>query len=94
MKSPFDDTQAVSEGWIIATMLGADSAEPYQLQATQNPEIGPLLLEDDDAAWLHVCTRAKEGSEYHIQALLWLREHSPSEYHNIGATMRKIGLEI
>lgn len=79
----FDDAQAISEGWCISEMVPPIHAdEPFQLEAVANPEIGPMLFNNDDDAVAFVVRHAEAGSAYHLQALRYLEAHSPRELVN------------
>lgn len=73
----FDNRQAASEGWAIWECFG-DGA-PFKLCRDDEAEV----FADDGDAWAHVLTKAEEGSEYHMSALAFLREHSPEEFQAI-----------
>lgn len=73
----FDNRQAASEGWAIWECLG-DGA-PFKLCRDDETE----MFADDLAAWGYVVAKAEEGSEYHMRALAFLREHSPAEFQAI-----------
>lgn len=87
----FDHDQARSEGWDIWDMCEAGNRR-FQLQHVQDPsdwhENGWVnykdpIFSDDSEAWNFVVGKAREGSEYHIGALDYLKEHSPAEYEAI-----------
>ncbi|MFT0546962.1 hypothetical protein ACMHYO_11540 [Allopusillimonas ginsengisoli] len=61
--APFDNTQAVAEGWFLATMNNTFHIEPMGEDA---------VFDDGVAATIHVAEQAKTGSEYHIRALALL----------------------
>lgn len=69
---------AQAEGWDI---FECDNGE-LQLQAIDESDIFTGWNRERDA-WAHVCSKAKEGSALHMEALAILREHSPAEYQRI-----------
>lgn len=71
--------QAAQEGWTISDCDGSENDTPWQLQALDHLNI----LANDDAAWLHVVTNARNGNELALTALEFLRIYSPKEYENI-----------
>lgn len=70
----FDNSQAVTQGWSIFECTGSDNG-PYQLQCCDDDDV----FLDDAAAWGYVVKCARGGSEYHKQALAYLRDHNPME---------------
>lgn len=76
--APFDNTQAVSEGWAIFESAGSADGR-WQLQA--DAETG--LLPDDAVAWRLVVHKARARSDYHLRALAWLRRHNLAEFDRI-----------
>ncbi len=71
--TPFDNTQAVAEGWFLATMNNTFHIEPMGEDA---------VFDDGVAATIHVAEQAKTGSEYHIRALglLGTRADNPGSF--------------
>ncbi len=64
---PFDMTVAEREGWGLAGAgLHADGTPAMELQAISDSDPD---FADDQAAWEHVVTRARQGSDLHRAAL-------------------------
>ena len=81
-----DDEIATSEGWGVFDSAGSDGG-PWQIQRIDELEMFP----SDDEAWVHVWTRAAEGSPVHRRALDYVREHNPPEYEAIERWCSKKG---
>lgn len=71
--------QAMNDGWTISDCYGTENGTPWQLQALNEAEV----FADDNAAWLHVVTNARNGDALAIKALEFLRDFSPKEYEYI-----------
>jgi hypothetical protein len=69
----FDNNRAASEGWAIW-----DANGELQLQKCDDHP----TFETDDQAWEYVIAKAKGGSEYHMNALRYIEQHSPIEWAN------------
>ena len=68
--APFDDTVAEHEGWgLFDCGPNPDGTREMQLQRIDFPEAGDPPFDSDNAAWQHVVTRARAGSELHRAAL-------------------------
>lgn len=76
----FDNTQADTEGWAIFECSGSQNGT-FQICKCDDQD----TFEDDEKAWAHVVGKAREGSEYHRNALIYIRQHNPIEFHSIGA---------
>lgn len=80
--------QALQEGWDIWQCDGS-AGGPFQIQVLEEPELLPELgyttkkFDDDTDAWVHVRTRAAEGSELHVRAMLFIEHHNQLEYVRI-----------
>lgn len=82
MRTPFfDNTQAMAEGWAISECLGHDL--PWQLQQMDDKEEFPNPFQGDGDAWTFVITKAAEGSDYHKDALRFLRDHCAEEFEDL-----------
>lgn len=77
----FDDTQALQEGWLIADVDDAPIGMRWQLQKADQSDI----FLNDFGAWQFVCHRAQAGSEYHKNALEFIKNRSPKEYSMIAS---------
>ena len=74
----FDQTQAHSEGWCISDCGGHEDGQ-YQLQRYHDADV----FTDDPSAWEFVREKAARGSEYHLSALLLMRNLNRAEYERI-----------
>lgn len=74
----FNPAQAIREGWVII-----DGDEPeLRLVAASG------VFQSDGEAWRHVFAQAQAGSEYHTNALEYLRQRNPEEH---AALMKSCG---
>lgn len=81
----FDNTQAYTEGWLIADCDGSDNGR-WQLQKIDDDNVFP----DDGDAWRFVNERALAGSAYHQSALDWLAENCQQEFECIQRATRTV----
>lgn len=80
----FDNNRAIDEGWCISECHGSENG-PWQLQKCDELDI----LKNDLEAWRLVIDYADAGSEYHLKALQFLKDHNPIEYDCITDTVRR-----
>ena len=68
--APLADTVAEQEGWgLFDCGPNPDGSREVQLQRIDCPADGRAPFDSDKAAWAHVVTRARAGSELHRAAL-------------------------
>lgn len=70
----FNTERAEAEGWSVFRV-----GDAWQVQRCD--EAG--VFSRDERAWSHVVARAREGSHYHRNALLFIRQFSPEEWVHI-----------
>lgn len=80
----FDNGKAVDEGWSIFECFGSENGR-WQLQKLD--DAGKFNTDID--AWRLVLDYADAGSEYHQQALQFLKDNNPMEYDCIIDTIRR-----
>lgn len=80
---------AMTEGWDLFDSQGSVDG-PWQIQRIDFPEgwppgctPDPCPFEGDADAWVHVRTKAAEGSPLHIRVLWFLLVHHPAEYFRV-----------
>ena len=78
-----DSLAAIAEGWDVCD---CDGSENGRFQLCKRDDMDAFA--DDTDAWVHVATRAREGSALHAQALVFVMRHNPIEYTAIGNTVR------
>ena len=78
----FDNTQAFAEGWAIFH-CGNHSHGPWQLQQMDDKDEFPNDFDGDEEAWTFVITKATEGSDYHKEALRFIRDHNSDEFDRL-----------
>ena len=71
-----DQEIASQQGWLISEIDEIDHPTPFQLQAFNDSGV----FENDDSAWHHVVTQARQGDGLALKALRFLQEMSPVEY--------------
>ena len=73
---------ALSEGWDVWHCDFRDNgALRFEIQALMESfDDFPLRFDNDDDAWRHVLTMAREGSALHQAAVAFIKEHDPIEY--------------
>jgi hypothetical protein len=76
--------EAQAEGWDIFE-VGRSETYMYELERIDHPSCWDDLdytepkFEEDAQVWAHVFARARDGSQLHLDAVAFLREHSPDE---------------
>jgi hypothetical protein len=78
-----DSLAAIAEGWDVFDCDGSANGR-FQICKRDDMEI----FEDDTDAWVHIGTRATEGSRLHMRALTFVMQHNPVEYTAISNTVR------
>lgn len=78
MQPIFDSTQAMEESWAIFQCFGSQAGD-WQLQKLDEERV----FDTDDQAWDFVIRKAAEGSEYHLSALRFIREHCDDEFERL-----------
>jgi hypothetical protein len=80
-----DETAALGEGWCL---FGSTNKKEAAWQLGHMGAPGSPFKQDEDA-WVHVRTRAGEGSTLHMRAMTFLQHVSPSEHATIIAYVPK-----
>ncbi len=69
--APFDNTVAEQEGWgLFFCGPNPEGTQELQIQRIDCSEDGEPPFDSDEAAWRHVVTRARAGSDLHRAALV------------------------
>jgi hypothetical protein len=84
----YDNDQALKEGWSVFHVNRAPNHEfeieriddPSELHAAGTIDYAEPIFKDDHEAMTFVVDQARSGSDYHMGALTFLRERSPSEF--------------
>jgi hypothetical protein len=80
----FDNNQSADEGWCISECFGSANG-PWQLQKCDEQDV----FKTDIEAWRFVVDCAEAGSEYHKQALQFLKDHNRTEHDCIVDTIKR-----
>ncbi|WP_316196665.1 hypothetical protein [Bradyrhizobium sp. SZCCHNS3053] len=81
-KPTFDNTIAFDEGWGIFECRGSENGR-HQLQKLDESD----ELTTDMEAWRLVVEQAASGSDYHVKAMQFLKDHSRVEHDCIVDTV-------
>lgn len=86
----YDDHAAIAEGWAIFHAEGNSEGTMWQLQRLDPGWHGPHVFESDKEAHEFVWGLYLRGSENHVAAINFLKEHEPREYRNIKTSAENV----